>query len=181
MKIIQIGDPRLEKKSNKVESIRSSKTQKLIDNMLTTVNQNADHTAGLSAPQVGELQNIFLINRFDIVDENDPEAKPIWEVMINPEIIWRNDEEFTTFWEGCLSIKEGDLFGEVERAADVEVKYFDREGKEKKLKASDFFSHVIQHEMDHLEGVLFLKYVKDPTKLYSGKDLDRMVAEGKID
>ena len=75
-------------------------------------------------------------------------------------------------WEGCLSVNDGDLFGKVQRSKEIEVEYIDIMGKVKKIGASDFFSHVVQHEVDHLKGILFLKYIKDPTDLYTSDELE---------
>lgn len=170
-KIIQLGDPRLEIKSENVKDILHKDTQKLIDDMLEVLNFDAEKSAGISAPQIGVNLNVAICRRID--EKKDRDSKPIWEIMINPKIIKKSKAE-TTFWEGCLSIQEGKLFGKVKRPAIVEVEYFDRKAKKKKIKAIDYFAHVVQHELDHLNGVLFLKYVPDPSRLYTAEELDEM-------
>lgn len=170
-KILQIGAPVLEQEAKQIKKseIKSPEIQGLIDDMIDTCRANIDNTAGLSAPQIGESKSISICRRFDIGEDVD-----IWEVMINPTII-SNSSETTTFWEGCLSIGTGDktIYGPVARPKRVKVVYLDREGEKKSLEGEDFFSHVIQHEVDHVNGVLFLKYVPNPYKnLWLSKDLD---------
>lgn len=172
LKIRQIGDPVLEQVAKPVEDIMDSKIQKLVDDMIETCRADIDRTAGLSAPQVGESLAISICRRFDISEDADD-----WEVMFNPEITAKSSE-ISTIWEGCLSIGTGDtaLYGPVTRSKRVEVSYTDREGVRKKLKGEDYFSHVIQHEVDHTRGILFLKYVPNPDKnLWLSKDLDRYI------
>ncbi len=176
LKILQIGEPILEQRASKVKQkeIKSKKIQALIDNMLDTCRANLERTAGLSAPQVGESLAISICRRLDI-DENADE----WEIMINPKIIAKSEEE-TIMWEGCLSVGVGDraLYGPVARPAEVVVEYLDREGKKKEIEGKEVFSHVIQHELDHLEGILFLKYVPNPDEnIWLSKDLDEYLAK----
>lgn len=169
LKIIQIGDPVLEQEAKLVNDIKDVKIQSLIDNMLDTCNVDLDKTAGLSAPQVGESLAISICRRFDISDDSTE-----WEVMINPKIVAKSSEK-STMWEGCLSIGVGEktLYGPVTRAKRVTVEYYDREGEKRKLDGEDFFSHVIQHEVDHVNGILFIKYVPNPDQnLWLSKDID---------
>lgn len=173
-KIIQYGNPILEQVSESVDVQIISDVQNIIDDMLDTLESVEDHSAGLSAPQVGVLKRIAICRRVDqekIEDITKRDQKPIWEIMINPEIISKSKEQ-SKMYEGCLSINRGDLFGMIERPKQVEVAYLDRSGKSKKIKASGFLSHIIQHEVDHLDGILFLKYVSDPLKLLTSDELD---------
>ncbi|HEC66644.1 MAG TPA: hypothetical protein ENI23_15315, partial [bacterium] len=87
----------------------------------------------------------------------------------------------STFWEGCLSIGVGkdSLYGPVTRSRKLEVEYLDRKGKKKKKKFTDFMSHVIQHEVDHLNGVLFLSHIKKPENVWKSLDLDKYLKEHK--
>jgi len=175
LKIIQYGNPILEQKSKEVKDHKDPKVQTLIAEMLKVLDKEQDHSAGLSAPQVSELLRIAICRRTDLEERDNPESKkkkqkPVWEVMINPELIYKSPETSVN-WEGCLSINYGDLFGRVPRARDVEVKFLTPEGETKTLKATGFFSHIIQHEIDHLDGILFLRYVKDPNDLYTGEEI----------
>ena len=174
LKILQIGDPILEQKAKPVKNIKSKEVQELIDNMLDTCRANLDRTAGLSAPQVGKSLAISICRRLDIDDDADE-----WEIMINPKIVAKSEEE-TIMWEGCLSIGVGDkaLYGPVARPETVTVEYLDRNGKKQELDADGVFSHVVQHEVDHVNGILFIKYVPNPDEnLWLSKDLDNYLDE----
>ena len=172
-KILQYGSPILETPSKDVEDINDPKIQKIINEMLKILAVEADRSAGLSAPQIGELLNIAVCRRTDL-EESDLNTKASeidWEVMVNPKITTKSKLK-STHWEGCLSINDGDLFGKVQRPKEIEVEYIDIAGKAKRIGASDFFSHVVQHEVDHLHGILFIKYIKDPSELYTGDELE---------
>ncbi len=174
LKILQYGSPLLEKKSIDVKNPKDPKILKLIEEMLKVLDKEKDHSAGLSAPQVGELLRIAICRRTDLEDQTKIEEKktdPIWEVMINP-VITKKSKETSVVWEGCLSINDGDLFGKVERPREVEFEFIDLDGKKQYMEANGFFAHVIQHEVDHLDGVLFLKYINDPTELYTSEELE---------
>lgn len=175
LKVIQIGDPILEQKANRVEEIKDKAVQELIDGMLAICEKNESKTAGLSAPQVGKPLAISICRRTDLEEtSNQQPASDLWEVMVNPEITWQSKEK-STVWEGCLSVGKGDktLFGPVTRPEKIKVKFQNRVGENIELEATDFFSHVVQHELDHLQGILFLKYVQDPeNNLWTSKELD---------
>ncbi len=111
------------------------------------------------APGIGLAANqVNLLNRVLVMDlssrEDEEEAAPI--CMANPEVIWQS-EEMSVMEEGCLSIPK--QYAEVERPAIVRVKYLDYNGKEAELEASGLLSHCVQHEIDHLNGVLFIDYL----------------------
>ena len=105
---------------------------------------------GLAAPQVGELKRIVVM---DLSKEDEPN-NPI--VMINPEIL-RFSEETVTTEEGCLSIPE--LYYDVERPAEITVRYTDLEGEIVEAEATERFAICVQHELDHLDGVLYIDYL----------------------
>ena len=105
---------------------------------------------GLAAPQVGELKRMVVM---DLAKEGE-EPAPI--VMINPEIL-KFSEDTVTSEEGCLSIPE--LFYDVERPAEVTVRYTDLDGKVQEKEAADRFAICVQHELDHLDGVLYIDYL----------------------
>jgi len=105
---------------------------------------------GLAAVQVGVPKRIFTMD----LAKKDEEKKP--QVFINPEIIW-SSEERTLYEEGCLSIPE--IHEEVERPSRVKVRYLDLEGKPHEAEADGLFATCVQHEIDHLNGVLFIDHI----------------------
>ena len=100
-----------------------------------------------------------------------------WEVLINPKINYASEEE-STIWEACLSIGTGGsmLMGPVSRPRSIKIEYFDRSGNKKSLEAKGFFSHLIQHEIDHLDGILFINRVPNPERnLWTSEQIDQHI------
>jgi len=180
MKILQLGNKKLEKKSKPVKKIKSRANQNLIDNLLKICYKNEKSTGGLAAPQLGKNIRMFIARRVDIEEKyrkkkkdiSQKESKKLWEVIINPKIK-KTALKKATYWEGCLSIEHGKVFGPVKRPSLIKIEYFNRKGERKKIVATDFFSHLIQHEIDHLKGILFVKYIKNPKNLWNEKTLDK--------
>jgi len=144
LQIREIGDPVLRSKSKKIDKV-TKKTNDLIDNMFDTMYE--EDGVGLAAPQVGILKRIAIV---DIREDNKV-------VLINPEII--EEEGKAIMEEGCLSIP-GET-GDVIRSQKIKVRSLNREGKQIEFEAEGFEARAIQHEMDHLDGVLFVdKIVK---------------------
>jgi len=106
---------------------------------------------GLAAPQIGVLQRILVM---DVVKEEDGVAQPY--MMANPEIIWES-EETNTYEEGCLSIP--DEFADVQRPEKVRVQYLDENGETQELDCDGLLATCVQHEIDHLNGKLFIDYL----------------------
>ena len=175
-KILQVGDPILEKESIPVKDPRSSETQGLINDLTTICKHYEKIAGGLSAPQIGENLNICIVRRIDLEESFQKKKKKfprsrLWEVLINPEIIKLGNKK-DIYWEGCLSVEMGEVFGPIERPSFVKVKYLDRYGHDKVLIASGFFAHEILHEYDHLLGILFISYIKNPKNLWKDKEID---------
>jgi peptide deformylase len=144
--IIVAPDPRLKLKSSPVEAV-DDELRALMDDMLETM--YAAPGIGLSAVQVGKPKQVIVL---DVARQNeDREADPLY--LINPEILWASDET-ATFEEGCLSLPEH--FADVSRPAAVKLRHLDYDGEEQELDAEDVLATCIQHEMDHLEGILFV-------------------------
>ena len=144
LQIREIGDPVLRSKSKKIDKV-TKKTNDLIDNMFDTMYE--EDGVGLAAPQVGILKRIAVV---DIREGNKI-------TLINPEII--EEEGKAIMEEGCLSIP-GET-GDVIRAEKIKVRTLNKEGKEIEFEAEGFEARAIQHEIDHLDGVLFVdKIVK---------------------
>ncbi|MFR6436963.1 MAG: peptide deformylase [Peptoniphilaceae bacterium] len=132
------GDPILRKKSRKVEVIDED-IHRLIDDMYETMYEAQG--VGLAAVQIGKLKQLIVID--------DYEGTKI--VLINPERV--AEEGSSEALEGCLSVPE--RVGKVKRFEKIKINYTDRDGEEKTMEAEDFLARIIQHEMDHLEGILY--------------------------
>jgi peptide deformylase len=145
--ILILPDERLRAVADPIAVVDDS-VKRLAKDMLETM--YAAPGIGLAAPQIGELKRIVVM---DLAKEGET-PDPI--VMINPEILKYSDETVTTE-EGCLSIPE--IYYDVERPADVTVRYTDLDGKTVEREASDRLAICIQHELDHLDGVLYIDYL----------------------
>lgn len=149
--IRKLGDPVLRTKAKEVKEI-TDQTRDLLDNMAETM--YAAPGVGLAAPQVGILQRIIVI---DVDDEHG-----LIEV-INPEIIDVSDERII-MEEGCLSVPE--QTGRVIRPKEVKVRGLNRNGKEIEIEADNMLARALQHEIDHLEGILFIDKLEKQEKHY---------------
>jgi len=125
--------------------------RKLMDSMLEAMYEAPG--IGLAAVQVGVPRRVVTI---DVAQREDESAEPDPLFLINPEILWTSDERQTAE-EGCLSIPE--YFAEVERPAEVRVAYIDRDGKKQEIEANGVLAICLQHEIDHLDGKLFIDYL----------------------
>lgn len=169
MKIVQFGNQILEQPAQEVALPLNEEDRELIDEMLATIQKRASSSGGLAAPQVGVSKRICIVRRFDL-EKGKKKSDAVWEILINPKLISKS-EDLSTEWEGCLSINNGELWGQVSRPRFVEIEYFDINGVKHVVKAQDFQSHVYQHEIDHLDGILFLKYIDDPSSLLTTEEL----------
>jgi peptide deformylase len=148
LEILTIPDPVLRRKSALVETVDDA-ARRFMDEMLATMYDAPG--IGLAAIQVGEPRRIVTI---DVAREEEPKD-PLF--LVNPEIVWRSEEERSTYEEGCLSIP--DYYAEVERPAKVKVRYIDYHGNLQEREADGLLATCIQHEVDHLNGVLFIDYI----------------------
>lgn len=142
-------DPRLKTVADPVAEIDSG-VKKLADDMLETM--YAAPGIGLAAPQVGVLQRLLVM---DCVKEEGAPPRPM--VLINPTITWASQEQ-ATYEEGCLSIP--DQYADVERPAEVEVAWIDLDGTAQSERFDGLWATCVQHEIDHLNGKLFIDYLK---------------------
>jgi peptide deformylase len=142
-------DPRLKKHCAPVSTI-SKELRTLADNMLETMYDAPG--IGLAAPQVGVIKRLFVM---DCIKEEGAAPRPM--ALFNPEITWVS-EEMNTYEEGCLSIPE--QYAEVERPARARVRWMDMDGKEQEEEFAGLWATCAQHEIDHLEGKLFIDYLK---------------------
>ena len=157
--IRELGDDVLRKETKPVKDV-TRRTKILIEDMFDTMYEA--NGVGLAAPQVGILKKIF------VVDVGDEEGNPVPYVFINPEIIDR--EGVQVGFEGCLSVPGKS--GKVARAEKVKVKAFDKDMNEFELEAEGFLARAIQHEYDHLNGVVYVDKVEG--RLYDNEELQEM-------
>jgi len=148
--IITLPDPVLKRKAHVVTKFDKD-LQTLLEDMVDTMREAPG--VGLAAPQIGLSDRIIVIEYYEREEDEEVEDGPkkVWAV-INPEIV-KVSEETLMGVEGCLSIPG--LVGEVERHAEVQVKGLNRHGKPMKVKAKGWLARIFQHEIDHLNGVLF--------------------------
>jgi peptide deformylase len=149
-KIVTLPDSVLRRKAHTVSQIDKN-LQTLIDDMVETMRDAPG--VGLAAPQIGLSERIIVVEYFEREEDEEKEDAPkkVW-ALLNPEII-KSSEETLLGVEGCLSIPG--LVGEVERHAAIQVKGLNRHGKPVKIKAEGWLARIFQHEIDHLNGVLF--------------------------
>ena len=169
--LIILPDPILRQLSKPVERV-DARLRKLADDMLATMYDAPG--IGLAAIQIGEPVRMLVI---DLAKEDETPAP---HVFINPEILSSADTR-SVYEEGCLSIP--DYYAEVERPATVRVKYLDRDGKLQEIEAEGLMATCLQHEIDHLNGVLFIDHIsklkRDRVIKKFAKAAKRAATEGK--
>jgi peptide deformylase len=154
-RIILADNPILRKKSKKVKNFGEA-LQALIDDMVETM--HAANGLGLAAPQIGVLERVIVIRMSE--DEEDSHSGKLF-TLCNPQIIRAEGEE--EYEEGCLCLPG--YVGAVKRATSVTVKAQDRRGKKVRIKAEGLLARAFQHEVDHLNGILYIDRVESPDKL----------------
>ena len=161
LKVARLGHPVLRQAADPVpvEAIRTPEIQRLIDDMVETMREY--NGAGLAANQVHTLKQICIIEVKD--NPRYPEAETIpLTVLINP-VVTPLSTEMEDGWEGCLSVP--DMRGVVPRHTAVRLEAYDREGNPVDVVAKEFFARVIQHETDHLRGIVYVDRMKDLSTL----------------
>ena len=144
LKVCEYPDPVLKKKAEKV-AVVDDELRHFMDDMLETM--YAAVGVGLAAPQVGVSKRVVVID----ISHEDEKREPLF--LVNPEIIWKSEDKVCGE-EGCLSVPE--QRAEVERYASIKVRYLDYNGQEHEELIDDFLAIVIQHELDHLDGILYI-------------------------
>jgi peptide deformylase len=147
LSIITAPDPRLKIKARPV-AVVDDEIRRLMDNMLETMRKAIG--IGLAAPQVGVAKRVIVL---DVARQGEP-PQPM--MLANPEILWHS-EELATFSEGCLSLPEH--YADVTRPAQIRLRYLDYQNEIREIEASGLLATCIQHEMDHLDGVLFVDHI----------------------
>jgi peptide deformylase len=147
LSIITAPDPRLKIKARPI-AVVDDEIRRLMDDMLETMRKAIG--IGLAAPQVGVAKRVIVL---DVARQGEP-PQPM--MLANPEILWHS-EELATFSEGCLSLPEH--YADVTRPAQIRLRYLDYQNEIREIDASGLLATCIQHEMDHLDGVLFVDHI----------------------
>ena len=157
MKIITTPDKRLREKSEKVRVIDEDIRKIIADMRKLSLDWEAEHpyelSAAMAAPQMGILKRIIIIR-----DDMEDKKNGTFTALINPEVI-RTEGKVKTDYEGCLSVPS--IYGMVPRASKVKVKAELEDGTEVRIKATDELARTLLHEIDHLNGVLFIDHIRD--------------------
>jgi peptide deformylase len=153
--ILEVPDPRLRQISSPVEKV-DDEARALVADMFETM--YAAPGIGLAAIQVGVPKRILVIDLQEPADPEDPESQPVRDprVFINPEIVEHSDQD-VPYTEGCLSVP--DQYAEVDRPDRIRARWLDLEGKAHEEEITGLLATCLQHEMDHLEGILFIDHL----------------------
>ncbi len=176
LKITEFGNPILRKVSKKVAQgeIGSTEIHRLIEDMKVTI-KTGEYGVGLAAPQVGESLAISVITLRPTTSH--PEREIFDAVIINPEIVETVGEKVDK-WEGCMSFGSGEpVFAQTKRHETIKVKYHDEKAVLHEEILSGLSAHVFQHEVDHLNGVLFVDRVEDPKSWMNASEYKKMLAK----
>ncbi|MBE9192643.1 peptide deformylase [Gloeocapsopsis crepidinum LEGE 06123] len=169
LEIVQLGHPILRTQAQYVENIQDHHIQNLVDDLMATVGQA--NGVGIAAPQVAESYRLFIVAsrpnpRYPHAPTMDATA------MINPKIL-AHSTEVVKGWEGCLSIPG--IRGLVPRYQIIEVEYSDRNGKRQKQELTDFVARIFQHELDHLNGIVFLDRLESTLDLVTEQEYQKQI------
>jgi peptide deformylase len=162
--ILVLPDARLRLVSEPVKSVDNS-IRELMDELVETMHDAPG--IGLAAIQIGVAKRVLVL---DLAKKDEP-SQP--QFFVNPEIVWSSDEK-SVYEEGCLSIPE--YYEEVERPSRVRAKYLDREGKRREIEAEGLMATALQHEIDHLNGVLFIDHI---SKLKRDRVIKKFIKQAK--
>lgn len=156
--ILRLGDPGLFSVSSEVKDFNTTELDNLIADMFDTM--EAEDGAGLAAPQIGTGLRVVIFG-FDSNDRYPGAAAVPRTVLINPEITLLNDKK-ECGWEGCLSVPG--MRGEVSRFSNIRYTGYDATGNRLDITAEGFHARVVQHECDHLDGIIYTQRLTDPRK-----------------
>lgn len=176
LRVRQAGDPVLRQKARQLSlaEIQSEKIKLLIEDLKYTV-KNRNYGVGVSAPQVGEsiMLSVIAIKP----TSNRPNLKKADFVLINPKITKTYGNK-TGMWEGCFSVAYAKLFAKAMRYKKIDIEYLDEPGKNHKKSFDGFEAQVLQHEIGHLNGVLFTDLVVDPKTIINASEYRKLVKKG---
>ncbi len=169
--VLRMGDPALQTRCSEITEFDTTELHQLIEDMLDTM--AAENGAGLAAPQIGHKLRLVVFGFEDNPRYPDADAVPK-TILLNP-VITPLDDTMEDGWEGCLSIPG--LRGLVPRHSNIEYSGFDPCGKPIKVRASGFHARVVQHECDHLDGILYPQRMPDLSQLGY---IDELLASGQL-
>lgn len=173
LQVAQLGQPILRKKAKRVVDFRDIKVQQLIDDLIATVKEVDG--VGIAAPQVYQSVRIFIMaSRPNARYPHAPHMQPT--AVINPKIV-TGSKNLEKDWEGCLSIPG--IRGLVPRHSRITVEYMDRKGKRVQRKFSDFIARIFQHELDHLDGIVFLDRMESMQDAVTDKEYQKLMTKKK--
>lgn len=167
----EIGSAIIRSRSREVKDISSKRVRKIIVDLTDTMRYT--DLIGMAAPQIGIGDRIFVTEIRKTLVRKDISILDPLRVFINPQIT-RTSKKCTDGYEGCGSVASGDLFGIVKRPETISVKAYDENGEEFELETSGLHARIIQHEIDHLNGVCFIDKITDPTKLLGREEYIKM-------
>lgn len=172
--ILELGNPELRLLSQPIEDVTSDRVQTLIDRLLVAVKES--NGVGIAAPQMGEQVRLFIVAsrpnpRYPYAPEMEPTA------MINPRIVSHSNET-EKGWEGCLSVPG--IRGLVPRYTAIEVEYTGRDGILYRQTLTDFVARIFQHELDHLDGKVFLDRVESTHDLMTEQEFHNRVVINQL-
>ncbi|MCP4363444.1 MAG: peptide deformylase [Chloroflexi bacterium] len=173
--VVKVPAPILRQKTRPVTQFNDD-IHELVANMVETMREN--NGVGLAAPQIGLPQQLTVIESLPQTDEEGhdiPDSRQLF-VIANPRIVWESREVVDGI-EGCLSIPG--YLGEVERHEAIRVRAQDQYGKKIKLKLSGWTARIFQHEIDHLNGVLYIDRLTSPDNLWTEEEFEKMQEEAK--
>jgi peptide deformylase len=160
-KVIMAGDPRLKAKNQSVKDFKSPNVQKLIKDLVQTMHKT--DLIGIAASQIGENHMVFVTEPRKTKSRSLKETDKL-RVYINPKITYQSEKK-NIIYEGCGSVADGAIFGPVSRSEEVEVQAIDANGQKFSLRANGILGRVIQHELDHLQGIEFIQKISDYSKI----------------
>jgi peptide deformylase len=168
IRVSQIGNAVIRRRADEVAFPLGRTERALIKRLITSMRRS--NLVGMAAPQIGKSIRIFVteVRKTRYRNMNTDKLR----VFINPEIVSMSDATELGY-EGCGSVAQSELFGEVERAKEISVRWYDEEGKQHSNEFSGFLARVIQHEYDHLEGIVFLDKLKTTRTAMSGSEFRR--------
>ncbi len=168
--IAQIGEPILRNQAKPVAKISDPTIIELIDCLINTAIVN--NGVGIAAPQISQPYRLFIIASHP--SDRYPHAPTMPPtVMINPQIL-SHGQEVVKDWEGCLSVPN--VRGLVPRYQSIEVEYTTQQGETKQETLKDFVARIFQHELDHLDGILFTDRITDPADLYTEAEYRQIIS-----